>query len=98
MWQTAQFEHSSLRQRTYQKVRNKTSVLALIFFSFKLIERLSKLVRNECLYSKYYEKFNSFKKAISDCLKTAHIGKKQKLAKLLIWNYQSFKNVKFLTI
>jgi hypothetical protein len=55
-------------------------------------------VRNECLYSKYYENFDSFKKAISDCLETAHIGKKQKLAKLLTWNFQSFKNVKFLAV
>lgn len=63
-----------------------------------LIERLWKFVRNECLYSKYYENFDSFKKAISDCLETAHIGKKQKLAKLLTWNFQSFKNVKFLAV
>ncbi len=63
-----------------------------------LIERLWKLVRNECLYSKYYENFDSFKKAISDCLNTAHIGKKQKIAKLLTWNFQSFKNIKFLSV
>ena len=48
-----------------------------------LIERLWKLVRNECLYSKYYENFDNFKNAISDCLRTADIDKKQKLAKLL---------------
>ena len=63
-----------------------------------LIERLWRLVRNECLYAKYYENFDSFKKAITDCLETAHIDKKQKLAKLLTWNFQSFKNVKFLAV
>ncbi len=63
-----------------------------------LIERWWRLLRNECLYSKYYENFDNFKKAISDCLKTAHIDRKYKLAKLLTWNFQSFKNVKFLAV
>ncbi len=61
-----------------------------------LIERLWKFVRNECLYSKYYETFDDFKKAISNCLHTANTKKKEKLATLLTWNFQSFHNVKFL--
>jgi transposase len=63
-----------------------------------LIERLWKFVRNECLYSKYYETFDDFKKAISDCLHTANAKKKEKLATLLTWNFQSFRNVKFLAV
>ena len=63
-----------------------------------LIERLWKFVRNECLYSKYYETFDDFKKAISNCLDTANTNKKEKLATLLTWNFQSFRNVKFLAV
>ena len=63
-----------------------------------LIERLEKFVRNECLYSKYYETFDDFKKAISDCHHTANTKKKEKLATLLTWNFQSFRNVKFLAV
>ncbi len=63
-----------------------------------LIERLWKFVRNECLYSKYYETLDDFKKAISDCLHTADTKKKEKLATLLTWNFQSFRNVKFLAV
>ena len=37
-----------------------------------LIERLWKFVRNECLYSRYYEAFDDFKKAITHCLETAN--------------------------
>lgn len=63
-----------------------------------LIERLWKFVRNECLYSRYYETFNDFKQAIANCLKESNTQKKDKLASLLTWNFQSFTNVKFLTV
>jgi transposase len=36
--------------------------------TLNLIERLWKFVKKHCLYSKYYEKFEPFKQAISDCL------------------------------
>ncbi len=63
-----------------------------------LIERLWKFVRNECLYSRYYETFNDFKQAITKCLQEANTKKKDKLTTLLTWNFQSFKNVKFLPV
>jgi transposase len=63
-----------------------------------LIERLWKFVRNECLYSRYYETFNDFKLAIANCIKESNTKKKDKLESLLTWNFQSFKNVKFLTV
>ena len=63
-----------------------------------LIERLWKFVRNECLYSKYYETFSDFKLAIINCLQESNKSKKDQLASLLTWNFQSFKNVKFLPV
>ena len=65
-----------------------------------LIERLWKFVRNECLYSKYYETFDDFKKAINKCLHDANTNtkKKEKLATLLTWKFQSFRKVKFLPV
>ena len=36
--------------------------------TLNLIERLWKLVKKHCLYSKYYEKVEPFKQAVSDCL------------------------------
>ena len=63
-----------------------------------LIERLWKFVRNECLYSRYYETFDDFKKAITHCLETANTSKKKQLATLLTWNFQSFRKVKFLAV
>ncbi len=58
-----------------------------------LIERLWKFVRNECLYSKYYADFDSFKDAIQTCLEQADTTHKKALKTLLSLNFQSFKNV-----
>ena len=94
----ARYQKCHLVREYAQKLGIELLYLPSYSPDLNLIERLWKLVRNECLYSKYYENFDSFKKAISDCLNTAHIGKKQKLAKLLTWNFQSFKNIKFLAV
>lgn len=36
--------------------------------NLNLIERVWRFVRKECLYSHYYERFDPFKQAISECL------------------------------
>lgn len=61
-----------------------------------LIERLWRFVRRECLYSKYYADFSSFKQAISTCIETAHTDKHDKLTSLMSWKFQSFEKVQFL--
>lgn len=58
-----------------------------------LIERLWRFVRNECLYSKYYEDFAAFKGAISECIEKTNTEHQQKLESLLSWDFQSFKKV-----
>lgn len=63
-----------------------------------LIERLWRFVRNECLYSKYYEDFVDFKSAIADCIKQANTKHQEKLSSLLSWNFQSFKKVQISTV
>jgi len=61
-----------------------------------LIERLWRFVRRECLYSKYYADFSSFKQAISTVIETAPIDKHDRLKSLMSWKFQSFKKVQFL--
>lgn len=63
-----------------------------------LIERLWKFVRNECLYSKYYENFDDFQKAISTCLAQANTTHQSALKSLLSLKFQSFKKVHILTV
>ncbi len=59
--------------------------------NLNLIERLWKFVKKECLYSKYYEHFDLFKNAITDCLAEADGKHKQKLSSLLTLNFQAFE-------
>ncbi len=63
-----------------------------------LIERLWRFVRKECLYSKYYPKFDRFKQAIADCIQTAHTKHRDELEPLLSWNFQSFEKVQISTV
>jgi transposase len=63
-----------------------------------LIERLWRFVRKECLYAKYYPKFDGFKQAIADCIQTASTKHKAELETLLSWNFQSFEKVQISTV
>lgn len=63
-----------------------------------LIERFWRYVRKECLYSKYYAKFDGFKQALTDCIQNAHANHRPELETLLAWNFQSFEKVKVSTV
>ncbi len=63
-----------------------------------LIERLWRFVRKECLYSKYYPKFDGFKQALAGCIQTVHTQHKDELETLLSWNFQSFEKVQISTV
>ena len=62
--------------------------------NLNLIERLWRYVRKECLYAKYYPKFDGFKQALVDCIQNAHTQHRDKLETLLSWNFQYFQKVK----
>ncbi|MBC7517117.1 MAG: transposase [Alkalinema sp. FL-bin-369] len=61
-----------------------------------LIARLWKFVQKECLHSKCYADFDSFRTAISSLIKTAHLDKYKELKSLMSWKFQPFKKVNFL--
>lgn len=63
-----------------------------------LIERFWRFVRKECLYSKYYPKFDGFKQALTDCIQNAPTKHRDELETLLSWDFQSFKKVKISTV
>ena len=60
---------------------------------FNLIERLWKFVKKTCLYSRYYQDFEAYKKSIVECLKNTDKEHKEKLKKLLNPKFQSFKRM-----
>ena len=57
-----------------------------------LIERLWRFVRKECLYSKYYEHFEPFKQAITQCLAETRGQHQAALARLLTLEFQTFES------
>jgi transposase len=61
--------------------------------NLNLIERVWKFVKKQCLYSKYYEDFASFKAAIYTCVTQAHVLHKKELDSLLTLRFQTFENV-----
>lgn len=66
--------------------------------NLNLIERFWKFVKKQCLYSKYYPNFESFRNSIQQCINTAHIEHKEELDSLLTLNFQSFEKVKIMTV
>ena len=63
--------------------------------NLNLIERLWKLVKKECLNSKYYENFPLFRNAIQTFLDTMHNTHQKKLASLLTLEFQMFNEEQF---
>lgn len=61
--------------------------------NLNLIERLWKFVKKECLYSHYYEDFDSFKTAISTCIAESQGKHREALSTLLSLNFQTFHDV-----
>ena len=63
--------------------------------NLNLIERLWKLVKKECLNSKYYENFSLFRNAIQTFLDTMNETHQEKLDSLLTLEFQMFKEEQF---
>jgi transposase len=66
--------------------------------NFNLIERLWKFVKKKCLYSKYYDNFEKFQGAITECLETAPTTNKDELKSLLTLKFQTFDKSSFITV
>jgi len=66
--------------------------------NLNLIERLWKFVKKQCLYSTYYDKFDKFKEAISDCLENASVKHKKELNSLLTLNFQTFEKAQSMPV
>lgn len=63
--------------------------------NLNLIERLWKLVKKECLNSRYYENFSFFRESIQTFLITMNCTHQEKLESLLTLNFQTFTEDQF---
>lgn len=66
--------------------------------NLNLIERLWKFVKKECLYSKYYADFATFKSAIETCLGETHTKHKSALDSLITLRFQTFKKTQLVPV
>ena len=66
--------------------------------NLNLIERLWQFVKKQCLYSKYYEKFDPFRAAISACLAATSTTHKAELKTLLTLKFQTFEKAQIMTV
>jgi len=62
--------------------------------NLNLIERLWKFVKHEYLYGREYDSFVDFSETIRKRVERAYIDYGSKLASLLTWNFQIFKDIK----
>jgi transposase len=60
--------------------------------NLNLIERLWRFVRKECLYNTYYEHFDAFKQAITQCLAETTGRHQAALNRLLTLEFQPFES------
>lgn len=60
--------------------------------NLNLIERVWKFVKKNCLNSKYYKDFLTFKTAIQNLIDNAHVTHKEELLSLLTLNFQLFSD------
>ena len=60
--------------------------------NLNLIERLWRFVRKECLYNTYYEYFDPFKQAITQCLAETRGRHQTALNRLLTLEFQTFES------
>lgn len=63
--------------------------------NLNLIERLWKFLKKQVLYNKFYNDYEKFCSAISDCLEQTDTTYKEELETLLTPKFQTFQNVSF---
>lgn len=93
----ARYQKCKLVQELADSLKIELLYLPSYSPNLNLIERLWKLVKKQCLYSKYYPEFSEFKLAISHFIDTAHQTHKKELSSLLSLKFQTFSKAHFMT-
>ena len=93
----ARYQKCELVQNLAQELGIELVYLPSYSPHLNLIERLWKFVKKKCLYSKYYSNFTEFKNEIRNTLANLE-DYKEETQTLLTLNFQTFKNVKTITV
>lgn len=88
----APYQRAALVQDKADELKIDLEFLPSYSPNLNLIERFWKFTKQKCLYSKYYETFESFSATIRDFVSTASKKHKSELKTLLAANFQSFED------
>lgn len=91
----AKYQRCRLVQEYAEELKIELLFLPAYSPNLNLIERLWRFVKKDCLYSRYYEKFDTFKNAITESIENAD---KNELESLLTLKFQLFDDVYISTV
>ncbi len=94
----ARYQKCEVVKTTAAKLQIELCFLPAYSPNLNLIERLWKFVKKQCLYSKYYADFATFKAAIETCLNKTHTQHKSALDSLLTLRFQTFKKAQLVPV
>jgi transposase len=94
----ARYQKCELVRTTAASLNIELCFLPAYSPNLNLIERLWKFVKKQCLYSKYYADFATFKAAIVQCLSETHTKHKSALDSLITLRFQAFTKAQFVTV
>jgi transposase len=94
----ARYQKCELVRATAASLHIELCFLPAYSPNLNLIERLWKFVKKQCLYSKYYADFATFKGAIVQCLNETHTKHKSALDSLITLRFQTFEKAQFVTV
>jgi transposase len=89
----ARYQHCFYIKELAQKLNITLLFLPPYSPNLNLIERVWKFTKKTALKGKYYEKFDKFEEAITQCLQQANDKYADNLKSLLTLKFQTFKNV-----
>lgn len=92
----ARYQKCDLVRETATHLQIELCFLPTYSPNLNLIERLWRFVKKQCLNSKYYSEFSTFKTAIVSCLDQTHTTHKDELDSLLTLRFQLFEKAQFL--
>ncbi len=94
----ARYQRCQLVRAAAEQLHIELCFLPAYSPNLNLIERLWKFVKKQCLYSKYYQDFASFRAAIVTRLIEAHTQHRSVLDSLLTLRFQPFEKVQLVTV
>jgi transposase len=94
----ARYQKCALVQAVADRLNIELCYLPAYSPNLNLIERLWKFVKKQCLYSRYYADFATFKAAIETCLSETHTKHKDALDSLLTLRFQTFEKAQFVSV